>query len=348
MTTIIWNTYFKYTWRWACSLILLLSLAILAPACSRYPDMAGAPDDVQKTVAAEPARQAKAGQADTKANPANSGKKNKSKKQGKSKPKMPLPAAAPMPSPAYVIGPDDVLKVRVWDHDDLSRDVTVSQNGNFNFPLIGLVKAGGRTAGQVELEVTQRLAEGYLKNPQVSLSVKDYRSQKVYVVGQVEKPGTFALMGPTRAVEVLSLASGVTDEAGTRLLVVRPRGEGRQATPTPLEEAQAGEVIELDMVAIGQGNISHDILLKHGDTIIVPEAEYFYVRGEINKPGKFKYTQGVTVIKAITVAGGAKETAALTRTRLFRKKNGKSQEIQVKLTDDVLPGDIITVPESYF
>lgn len=326
------NSICRWASRAGALLALLAALALAGPGCSRYPEMAASGPEKAPAPAAAPAKDKAKDTANDKANDAS----------------PPLPAAAPQPSPYYRIGPEDVLSVRVWDHDDLSREVTVSQAGVFSFPLIGQVRAGGRTAAEVEEVITKRLADGYLKNPQVSVTVKAYRSQKVYVVGEVKSPGTFPLMGPTRVVEILSLASGVTENAGSRLLVVRPRGEGRRNTPTPLDEAQAGEVIELDLNAISRGNISQDILLHHGDTIIVPEAEYYYVRGEVKKPGRFKYSEGLTVIEAITVAGGATELAALSRTRLMREKDGKRRESKVSLTEPVRPGDVITVPESFF
>ncbi len=343
MKTITLSISSKSTWRWASRsgafLALLLALALAGPGCSRYPQMAAAGPEQ---------RPAPAGQAAASGDQARPQEAGAAAKAEQPAPSQPALAAPPQPSPSYLIGPEDILMVRVWDHDDLSREVTVSQTGVFSFPLIGQVRAGGRTAGEVEAAMTRRLADGYLKNPQVSVTVKAYRSQKVYVVGEVKKPGTFPLMGPTRVVEILSLASGVTENAGSRLLVVRPRGEGRRNTPTPLDEAEAGEVIELDLNAISRGDISQDILLRHGDTIIVPEAEYYYVRGEVKNPGRFKYSEGMTVIKAITMAGGTTELAALSRTRVMREKDGERRETRVELTEPVRPGDIITVPESYF
>lgn len=248
----------------------------------------------------------------------------------------------------YRIGPEDILEVKVWGHDDLCRDVPVSQNGDFSFPLIGKVKAAGKTTTQVEKEMAARLADGYLVNPQVTVTVKEYRSQKVYVVGEVSKPGTFPLTGPTTMVELLSRAGGPTENAGTEVLVIRPRESARRKRPLTLDEARAGEVIQLDLRAIQEGDVSQNIRVRHGDTIIVPKAKYFYVFGEVKKPGQFKYERGITVLKAITIAGGITEKAAAKRTRIIREKGGVRVEIPARMSDPVAPNDIVMVPESFF
>lgn len=269
------------------------------------------------------------------------------------RPAPPPPSATPVPVQStaaedYRIGPEDILEVMVWGHPDLSRGVQISQNGDFSFPLIGRVKAAGRTVEALEKELTNRLAEGYLVKPQVTVTVKAYKSQKVYVVGEVNSPGTFPLTGPASVVEILARAGGITENAGTEVLVIRPREPTRKKGPLTLEEAGSGEVISLDLRAIQEGDVSKNIRLRHADTVMVPKAKYFYVFGEVNRPGQFKHEHGITVLKAITIAGGFSDKAAGRRTRILREKEGVRVEMRARMSDVVQPNDIVMVPESFF
>jgi polysaccharide export outer membrane protein len=248
----------------------------------------------------------------------------------------------------YKVGPEDVLQINVWGHEDLSREVQVSQTGDFNYPLIGSVKAAGLTVAQLEKEITGRLAEGYVVNPQVTVTVKEYRSKKVFVMGEVARPGIYPLTGPTTVMELLTKAGGPTNNAGAEILVIRPREPSRRSSPTTVEEADSGEIIRLSIRAIERGDISQNIKLVNGDTVIIPKAKYFFVFGEVNRTGKFKYEEGLTVLKAITLAGGITEKAAARRTKIIREKEGVRVEIPAKMSDIVLPNDIIVVPESFF
>ena len=130
----------------------------------------------------------------------------------------------------YVIGPGDMLEIQVWDHEDLHRKVEVSQQGTFSFPLIGNVDARGLSLFELENSITQRLAGGYLVRPQVNISVLEYRSQRVFLFGEVKKPGTYVVKGGLQLVELLSQAGGLTENAGTKVTIVRPLSS-RQAGP---------------------------------------------------------------------------------------------------------------------
>lgn len=300
-------------------LCLCMGLAILA--CTRYPDIP------EREVMSAPSPAPR---------PANL-------------PPPPLAQAAPFaPKEDYKIGPEDVLDIHVWGHDDLSKQVPVSQSGDFSFPLIGQVRASGRTVAEVQKEMTRRLADGYLVNPQVTVTVKEYKSQKVFVVGEVRNPGTFPLTGPSLVMEVLAKAGGPTEKAGTEVLVIRPKDPGRKGGPLSPEEAGAGEVMQLDLRAIQAGDVSRNIPVQHGDTVFVPKGAYFYVFGEVKSPGQFKHEQGITVLKAIAIAGGITDKAAAKRTTVIREKGGVRVELPARMSDLVEPNDIVMVPESFF
>ncbi len=260
----------------------------------------------------------------------------------------PGPGVASGLSEDYRIGPEDVLQVKVWDHEDLTREVPVSRNGEFTFPLIGAVKAAGRTCSELEKELVKRLGAGYVVNPQVTVAVKEYKSQRVHVVGEVRLPGTIPLTGSTSVVEVLTKAGGPTDKAGTELLIIRLKDHARASGPATLEEAKAGELIRLDLRGIQMGDVSHNIRLQHGDTVIVPKAKFFFVLGEVKSPGQFPFDDGITVLKAITIAGGLTDKAAGRRIRIVREKGGVRVEMAGGVNDLLQANDIVVVPESFF
>lgn len=252
----------------------------------------------------------------------------------------------------YVIGPQDVLQITVWDHEDLNREVTVSEDGNFSYPLIGKVHADGLTVSELEKEIEKRLSGKYIINPQVNITVKEYKSKQVFVLGEVggtsaEKgPGAYPLIGKTTLLEILAEAGGPTKDAGSEVIIIRPKN--KKANPTPLEKASKDEIIRVNLRRLLEGDMSQNIVLQPNDTIYVPKAEYFYVFGEVKKPGKYILERGITVLKAITIAGGTTEKAAINKTKIVRERDGQKIEIKPKMTDPVYPGDTIIVPESLF
>ena len=121
----------------------------------------------------------------------------------------------------YTIGPQDVLKIEIWDNPDLSREVTVSLTNTISFPLIGEMKVEGYTAEQLQQVIRSRLADGYLVSPQVTVTVKEYNSKKVYVLGEVTKPGYYPFSKVTTMVEIISMAGGLTPDAGQEAYILR-------------------------------------------------------------------------------------------------------------------------------
>lgn len=250
----------------------------------------------------------------------------------------------------YEIGPEDVLEIKVWNHDDLTSQVAVSQNGDITFPLIGRVSAVGKSPAQFEREVTKRLAEGYLVNPQVTVKVIEYKSQRVYVVGYVNKPGVVPLTGPTPVVEAISTAGGLKDDAGNDVLIIRPGKSYRKDGPLSQDDVKSGmgEVIPINLANIQSGDVSKNLILINGDTVIVLKAKYFYVFGEVQRPGQYKYELPISVLQAITIGGGITSKASQRSITITRERDNKSIEKRVEITDMVEPGDIVTVPESFF
>jgi polysaccharide export outer membrane protein len=254
-------------------------------------------------------------------------------------------AFAAQPGADYIIGPQDVLAIAVFDQPDLSSRYTVESDGSFSFPLIGRVRAGGRTLRQFEADLRQQLADGFLRNPQVAVAVEHYRSQRVFVVGEVRQPGSYALTGDMLLIEVLARAGGMTSEAAGDVVVVRAAAAGGPILPG---HADGAAVIRVGVKALETGNLSGNVALKDGDTIFVPRAETIYVFGEVKSPGLYTIQRDMTVLQALALAGGATETAALNRIRIVRFVGGEKQEVKMQLNDRIQPGDTIVIPARYF
>ena len=250
----------------------------------------------------------------------------------------------------YTIGPGDVLKITVWGHDDLSKDYPVTLDGRVPFPLIGAVQAAGLTTSEFARRVRDLLEKDYLVNPQVIVSVKDYLSSKVHVLGEAEKPGLFYLTGPTTLLEMLSKAGGLSRTAGRDLVLVRNEGAKPAGTPG----VSSTVLLRFDLRKIQAGDVKENILLQNGDMMFVPKASAFFVLGEVNKPGTFPLDKEIAVLEAITLAGGFSGTAAPSGAKVLRRTaEGKQETISIDLSGAVPrdknfrleDGDTVMVPK---
>jgi polysaccharide export outer membrane protein len=245
----------------------------------------------------------------------------------------------------YVIGPQDVLSIGVFDQPDLGGKYAVELDGTFTFPLVGRVEAGGRTIQQFETELRTKLANGFFKNPQVTVSIGQYLSQRVFVTGEVRVPGAYALTGDMTLIEALAKAGSTTQNASDEVLVVRGgKGAQQAATVDAGKEAIRINLKELQSGAAGVKNV----VLKDGDTIYVAKAELVYIFGQVRNPGSYPIQSDTTVLQALSLAGGVTPNGALNRLKVLRTLNGEQKDVKVKLTDTVAPGDTITVPERFF
>jgi polysaccharide export outer membrane protein len=251
------------------------------------------------------------------------------------------PAAAQ--SSDYVIGPQDVLTIQVFDQADLGGKYTVEADGTFSFPLIGRVKAGGLTLRACEGELKTRLADGYFRNPQVTVAVDSYRSQRVFVIGEVRQPGPVALTGGMTLIEALARAGSTLPTASGEVAIVRA-----DATGTASGAEAGGKVFRATIRELESGELSQNLELRDGDTIFVPRAETVYVFGQVKNPGAYGVQTNTTVLQALSLAGGVTEHGAMNRIKVVRIEKGTKRELKIKLTDVVQPGDTIIVPQRYF
>ena len=246
----------------------------------------------------------------------------------------------------YVIGPQDVLAVAVFDQTDLGGKYAVELDGSFSFPLIGRVTAGGRTIREIEGELKARLARGFFKNPQVTVAIEQYRSQRVFIVGEVKNAGTYVLTGDMTLIEALAKAGSTTPSAGDNVVVVR--GKGADAAVLPDARADT-DVVRLNLKDLQSGAAAvRNIQLADGDTIYIPRAELAYVFGQVKNPGSYPVQSETTVLQILSLAGGVMPKGSTKRVAVVRVLNGSKKEFKVKLTDIVRPGDTIVVPERFF
>lgn len=252
------------------------------------------------------------------------------------------------PGADYVVGPQDVLVIQLFDQADLSGKYVVETDGSFSFPLIGRVTAGGLTLRGVERLLKEELSNGFFKNPQLTVSVEQYRSQRVFVVGEVRSPGSYALTGDVSLIEMLARAGSTTSTATGEAVIVRPK-PGRQVPGPLLPEAEdSSDVTRVDLKQLQEGRLSMNLSLRDGDTIFIPKAELLYVLGQVRSPGAYPVAKETTVLQALALAGGVTDRGAANRVQMVRIVNGKKTETKVALSDLVLPGDTILVPERYF
>jgi len=267
---------------------------------------------------------------------------------------MGAPAAAQdaVPTTEYRIGPKDLLEVSVYGEEDMKNLVVrVSEDGKITLPLLREVEVNGLTKGEVERKITLLLAEKYLQNPQVTVFIKEYLSKRVSVLGAVERPGPFELLGRQTLLQVISQSGGLTRDAGSEIIVIRQLADG---TSTSLR-------ISIDDLFF-KGDPNLNIPLEAGDIVNVPVDKLVpvYVFGQVKNPGalQVKKSNIPTLLQAIAQAGGFTDRASRSGVVIKRRDAaGKETEIKVNIKDilknkkkDIVlfENDTVYVPESLF
>ncbi len=240
-------------------------------------------------------------------------------------------------SQEYTVGEGDVLDINVYENDDLSTTVRVSSNSTIRVPLLGEISVRKLTVSQVSAKIEKLFADGYLVNPQVDVFISEHRSKKAIILGQIKNPGQYELRGRITFLEFISKAGGLTADAGNTAIVERTIGK-------------KSKQIEIDLdKLITQGDASLNIQVLGNDNIYISKAKTYYVSGEVKKPDSYKYEKELTVIKAITKAGGFSKIAAKNKVQIIRVVDGKKLIFKdVNMDEPVLPEDVIVVPESFF
>jgi polysaccharide export outer membrane protein len=255
-----------------------------------------------------------------------------------------------LPRSDYRIGRQDLLEISVFDVEELSQTVRVTDDGSITMPLLGRLDVRGLTKTELERMIAGLLEERYVRDPQVTVFVKEYESKKIAVSGSVKKPGSYEMLGRKTLLEMLSMAGGLDREMGKEIIIFRREGEGTRRIAVELERL----VYEADP--------SLNLVVEAGDIIYVPAVEKvrIFVTGAVRNPDLYEVPRDepVTVLKAITLAGGTTDRAALKKVQVIRTdSNGDRITLVVNLKkikrgkaeDPILhKDDVVLVPESFF
>lgn len=252
----------------------------------------------------------------------------------------------------YRIGSKDLLEIKVVELPELNLAVRVSEDGSITLPLIGRVELGGLTKDAAERKIAALLAEKYVNNPQVSVFIKEYQSNRVALIGAVKTPGMYEMIGTMNLLELISKAGGFSDNTGNDLYVTREGKDGSQIKLT----------INLDDLIIN-GNQNLNIPLQPRDIVTVPVDKIIqvYVWGEVKNPGALsvKLSKKITLMQAIAQAGGTTITAKKSAVVIKRKNEKTGKDIQIKANlnniikgkapdPPLKEGDVVYVPESFW
>jgi polysaccharide export outer membrane protein len=261
----------------------------------------------------------------------------------------------------YVLGPDDQITIRALDVEEISeKPIRIEMSGHIRLPLVGRIEAAGLTVEQLENEISQRLKE-YVKEPEVTVSIVEFRSQPVSVIGSVKNPGVHQLEGRRTLVEILALAGGLADDAGYSLKITRRLEWG----PIPLESAQNDATAKYSVAEVRLKEIldaskpEENIVIKPYDVISVPRAEMVYVTGQVQRAGGYvlRERETLSVLQALSLAGGLSGVASPKSARILRptEAGASREEIAVDLGQIMLgkakdvplrAEDILFVPSS--
>jgi polysaccharide export outer membrane protein len=220
-----------------------------------------------------------------------------------------MPASS-LPAESLLIGPGDLLHVTVFRESDLEQRVRVKDSGDVGLQLIGDVPVKGLSPAEAAESIARRYRGGnFLNYPQVAVFVEESATESVAVLGEVGRPGTVPLTSPRSLIDVISEAGGLTPFADRHITIHR---EGRAARTVFLSNSTDKALADAD------------ILVVPGDTVLVPKAGIVYVLGDVGRPGGFSMQDEarLSLLEALTLAGGANKTAAEGKARLLRKVSG--------------------------
>jgi len=225
---------------------------------------------------------------------------------------------------AFRVGPDDILVISVWDQKDLDQIVVVRPDGRVSLALIGEIEAGGSTVAELSARLSKLYAQT-VKGAQVVVSVREIRSRPVYFPGNVVRPGILQLTQDLTVLQALGAVGGALPGADPEAAYVE---RGKEKIPVNL--------------TLGKSDPSQSLKLLPFDTVVLPNATFVSITGEVKAPGPVKYTRDLTVVSAIASVGGL-TPAASKRVIILRSNGGKSESIRVNV-GDIMDGDTPDVP----
>lgn len=240
----------------------------------------------------------------------------------------------------FPLGPGDVVRVSVFQSPDLTTETRISESGVITFPLLGEVRIAGLSTSAAEQRIAQRLKEGgFILQPQVNLTVVQFRSIQVSVLGLVNRPGRFPVEGaPYKVTDVLALAGGIS-QLGADVVTLITWRTGRE------------QRIEIDIPAIlSGGDLTKDLQVANGDIIHVPRAPMFYIYGEVQRPGQYRIEKNMTLLQALATGGGLTPRGTERGIKVQRRlaPGGQVEELKPSMSEAVMADDVVYVRESLF
>jgi polysaccharide biosynthesis/export protein len=250
----------------------------------------------------------------------------------------------------YALGPEDQISIHVVDLEDVSdKPVRIDPNGFIELPLVGRIHAAGQTVEELRATLTVRLAK-YIESPQITISVLDYRSQPVSVLGAVNTPGLHQLQGPKRLLDVISLAGGLRPDAGSQVTITRQMKWGALPLQNARSDASGAYSIaglRLDDLTSGRDPAAN-IEVRANDLISVSRANLVYVVGEVKKAGGFPLNaeEGISVLRALSLAEGLTRDASPKKARILRRSTpGGPQTNEIAVNVQALLAGRATDPQ---
>jgi polysaccharide export outer membrane protein len=222
--------------------------------------------------------------------------------------------------PSNVISDGDMLEIAVFESPDLSTKVRVGEDGDVLLPLAGRLHVQGLSVADASAVIRSRLiVQRFVKDPTVTVSITEYATRGVSVLGEVKKPGIYTEMGSHRLNDYISLAEGLTPQAGTRVSITH--------------RAAPDQTAIVRISSAGKPTPGSNPLIESGDTIIVPKAGQVYVVGDVVRPGGYlmDHDEQLTIVQALALAQGANRTALLKHSMIIRKTDAGRTEIPVNV-----------------
>ncbi|MFZ6686548.1 SLBB domain-containing protein [Undibacterium sp. SXout11W] len=249
----------------------------------------------------------------------------------------------PADANADVVGEGDQLLVTVFGQPDLSADIIVGANGIVTLPLVGTVDVRGKTGSEIAAIFAKKLEAGqYLIRPKVSVKVAAQVSRSFSVLGEVVRPGRFILQGNLSVLDALSLAGGVTPRADKNLRILRRNSQEGKAELTEYATVRLDFDDEKNNAQFSRKVLANDVL-------IVGQQKNFYVYGEVRRPGAYPMEDDMNVMRVLSIGGGVTDRGSTSRIIIHRKSgDGELKEIPARISDVVLPGDVVFINERIF
>ena len=247
----------------------------------------------------------------------------------------------------YRVGAGDMIRIDAFGNDEISGEFLVETSGTIAFPLLGSVKVEGRTASEISRHLEQMLEKDYYVDVQLQVEVAGFQSQPVTLLGEVQRPGTYYLRGRTTITQLLADAGGLSPNCGSTLELRREEVVDGEVVP---------RVITFSTTKLRTGETGRDVEVRAGDVISVSAKALFFITGEVARPGQYEISQGLTVMQALSQAGGPSKFASQT-VELHRESGGAKEITKVDLAQirkgkaadpHVEAGDVLIVRRRFF